>query len=126
MLRKGATRAVLLIGPYAIKVPRTYSWRTFLNGLLANMQERMFWYQMKSPLCAKVHYADPIGLVLVMERADRVLGEGLYGAKQLTPEEASRAHEFFDRCKAASLPVDPTCSNIGVFGDTLKLIDYGS
>lgn len=126
MLRKGATRVVLLIGPYAIKVPRAYSWRTFLNGLLGNMQERMFWYQLKSPLCAKVHYADPIGLVLVMERADRVLGDKLYSSQAPTPDEARKAHEFFEKCKAASLPVDPTCSNIGVFGDTLKLIDYGS
>ena len=39
----GVTRHVFLVGAVAIKVPRvTYGWKMFLEGLLANMQEREF------------------------------------------------------------------------------------
>lgn len=41
--RNGITRAVLLIGPYAIKFPRwRYGWFKYLCGLRSNMTERQF------------------------------------------------------------------------------------
>lgn len=112
----GSTRAVFLIGKYAIKLPRLYSWQTFLQGFLANMAEREF-STLNSPRAAKVLYADPIGSVLVMERAERTL-----------KNETKNTRNFFRLCKDDGLPVDPTPHNIGVFehGKCWKLIDYGN
>ena len=38
----GATRYVLIVCGYALKFPRASSWRSFLAGLLHNMNERAF------------------------------------------------------------------------------------
>ena len=110
----GATRNVWLIDKYAIKIPRARSWRTFLNGLLANLTEREF-STMRSPLLAEVKYSDPIGLVLIMERADKVL--------RYTTKNTSN---FFKRCEDEGLPTDWNPWNIGVFGRQWKLIDFGT
>ena len=45
--KAGATRTVILLGPYAIKVPiihhfHTRWWSSFLRGLIGNMQEKDF------------------------------------------------------------------------------------
>ena len=43
ILTGGVTRRVLLIGNYAVKVPRwRYGWRMFLTGLISNMAETRF------------------------------------------------------------------------------------
>lgn len=49
-LRRGITREVLLLGPVALKFPSARSWRLFLQGLLANMQEKRFSHVSKN-LC---------------------------------------------------------------------------
>ena len=53
LLRTGATRWVILIGQFAFKIPSLRSWRNFLWGLLANMQEVEFskCNEMKHKLC---------------------------------------------------------------------------
>ena len=116
---RGATRAVILVGKCAVKIPRTYSWSTFLRGLLANLQERLFWRSFKSPLLAKIYYSDPLGLVVVMERADSVFSDD-------EPVLRKSLEVFLRVCESEGLPVDPHYSNIGKFGKSWRLIDYGS
>jgi hypothetical protein len=41
--RTGVSRDVLCIGRWALKFPKLRTWRAFLIGLLANMQERDLW-----------------------------------------------------------------------------------
>lgn len=108
----GATRLVLCIGRVAIKLPRPFPWRNCLQGFLANLQEREF-SRLKHPYLARVLYSDPIGLLLVMERAD-------------TDVSPLLAYSFLDRCRKQNLPVDPVPSNVGKVNGKLKLIDYGS
>ena len=68
----GETRCVFLVGTYAIKLPRM----TNLNaGLRCNRWEREMWRKWRSKfawatLCP-VLFADPIGLFLVMPKAEQ-------------------------------------------------------
>ena len=114
-MHKGATRLVFPLFSVVIKVPRPYSVRTFLNGMPANMQERELWKAFHSPMLARVYYADILGLVLVMARADKVCSNCNRGLRT-----------FFAKCEANCLPADPRPDNIGIFKDGKKLIDYGS
>lgn len=67
-LRSGATRHVLLVGPWAVKLPRPGRWRAFLNGLLANHQEAAF-SRLQHPRLCPVLLCVPGGFLLVMRRA---------------------------------------------------------
>lgn len=111
--QQGATRFVICIGKVAIKLPRLLPWRNFLQGFLANLQEREF-NTLRNPNLAKVLYSDPIGLVVVMERAD---DEDL---------EPFLVRAFLRECQKQNLPVDYKASSVGKFGNKFKLIDYGS
>lgn len=117
---KGTTRWVWLHGKYAIKIPSMQSWKQFLQGMLANLQERCWWKSLHHPKLAKVYYCDRLGLCLVMEKADFVMCSNPH---VITQKSIS---EFFYECESAGLPVDPRPSNIGVFDGQYKLIDYGS
>jgi len=66
-LYKGATRTVLVFKQIVIKIPTFLSWRLFLNGLLANMQEKLF-SGVDDCLCPVV-YANNFGFVLMMKKA---------------------------------------------------------
>lgn len=114
-IKKGATRYVFLIGKYAIKIPCLSSWRLFLNGLLSNMQEKAFWDGLHNKFLAKIYYANFMGFILIMERADSVCSK----YDKTLPE-------FFLKCKKAYLPVDPKADNVGKFNGNKKLIDYGN
>ncbi len=82
---KGATRIVLVIGEYAIKVPNfRYCWHHFLQGLVANINETQTWRDNsgayatgKEELLCPVLWASWGGWLLVMRRAVpcRWLGE---------------------------------------------------
>lgn len=65
----GVSRAVLLVGPWAIKVPRASSWKAFLWGLLANMQEADLGSRGWPELCP-VRFTLPGGFLVIMERAE--------------------------------------------------------
>lgn len=112
-MEKGATRLVFTIGKYAIKVPRIYSWRGFLRGLLANLQERLF-RNLAPTLTAKIYYADIFGVVLIMEKAEYI------------PQHMFRdVSMFLDKCVEAGLPVDRKPGNVGLINGRYKLIDFG-
>ena len=123
---KGTTRWVFLIGNYAIKIPSLSSWKQFLNGLFANMQEREFSKMDKSSwhysLIADVHYCDPLGFLLIMERADYALSDWI-----ICTWERHIVENLFKECEKRGIPVDKKLSNVGKFaGHELKLIDYGN
>ena len=123
IVRDGVTRTVILAGRYAIKFPSTrYSWRLFLRGLLANMNERDIWRWsgvadwtgVPRNLLARVIWVCPGGWFLVMERADRILTEEEYD------------WDLFEAAKKSKPPIsDLKPDNIGIFGSNRKIIDYG-
>lgn len=69
MMKLGQSRTVFLTRSYAIKLPRTASWRSFLWGLLSNLQEADLGRRGWPELCP-VLFAAPGGILVVMPRAE--------------------------------------------------------
>jgi hypothetical protein len=135
-ISSGATRTVVVTKRLAIKFPRFYrrghpfEWSRFLQGLLANLQER-YWSRVeyaKSKLCP-IFFADPLGLIVIMPRcADVELLEPYYErrSRALCPV----AYEYWKsvylpdgRC---DLPVENMACNFGYLDDRLVSFDYGT
>lgn len=110
----GATRAVLLVGGVAVKIPRPTTWRTFLNGLLANMQEREFSRAGWPELCP-VLISIPGGWLVVMRRA-----------APLTDAEWCEIGEDWPERGEYVVPVELKRDSFGVLGGRIVAIDYGT
>ena len=75
-IKRGVTRWVILIGKYAVKLPRIHisrehwfcAWENFLRGLLGNMKENQFGTLEFDVLCPVIFYL-PGGFLTVMARA---------------------------------------------------------
>lgn len=124
-VKTGITRYVLLIGPWAIKVPRFTEFKLLLCGLLANMQERQ--WSGHHPALAKVHYANRYGFLLIMERVRPL---SVYMRKRYSDNDEFKEYLFevfkFDDIRDLLLE-DAKISNWGVSlrsGRMVK-IDYG-
>ena len=118
-LEYGATRCVLLVGTWAIKAPAMTEWRLFLLGLLANMQERLFW-QTRWPELCPVLWSIPGGWLVVMRRA-RVMTES---------EFAEFDVESFTQCGSEDgqyvVPVEPKADSFGYLDGRVVAVDYGN
>lgn len=74
---KGSTRVVLVFKHFVVKIPTFTSWKLFLNGILANLQERQF-SKLQNENLAEVIFSDPLGIVVVMERVREVNHRGMF------------------------------------------------
>lgn len=115
-IESGATRFVLLTGRLAFKIPQPTGWKSFLLGLLSNMQEREFAKTGWEELCP-IFFADPLGLLVVMPRCmplrrDFWKNEFDYNA-------------FCDRGNSF-VPVECKYSSFGRYKGKVVAIDYGS
>lgn len=116
----GATRLVFLVGRYAVKLPQLrYGWRNFLHGLLANLQEREFSRAGWPELCPVV-FALPLGLLVVMPRAE-VLDDGD------GRDDAALEAMLSDFCNRPDyvVPAELKADSFGYLGGRLVAIDYG-
>ena len=111
----GCTRHVLLVGPWAIKVPALWSWKLFLCGLLANMQERQFSACGWSELCP-VTFSIPGGWMLVMQRAT-VMTEA---------EFVNFDVKAFCERKDGVVPAEHKASSFGWLDGRVVALDYGT
>lgn len=112
----GATRTVVLVGRWAVKVPSCRGgWRNFLIGLLANMQERTFSATGWPELCPVV-FSLPGGWIVVMPRCEPV-GE-------LTDEVYQRMTKHADY-EVPAENKDDSFGWLGGEGGRLVAIDYG-
>lgn len=103
MMKKGYSRFVLLIGAYAIKLPRLASMRQFACGLLSNISETEN-YNEDQPL-APILFG--CGLVVVMRRATPV------GDELNIPDELKELTGY--DCKKSSF---------GILNGTIVAVDY--
>lgn len=111
----GATRVVWLLGNVAIKLPRPQSWKNFLLGLIANMQEREFSLAGWPELCP-VLWSVPGGWLVVMRRA-APMSEKLF---------ADFDFDAFVQKGDYYVPVEPKVENLGVLDGRVVAVDYGN
>ena len=108
----GAFRRVILLGRFAIKLPR---WRNLFYGIRCNRWEREMWRTWRpifgwQNLCP-ITFADPLGLVVVMPRA----------LQPVSFEEVVRATpDYFPDITAEAKPED-----FGRIGSQVFALDYG-
>lgn len=114
--RTGCTRIVFLVGDFAIKVPNFMDgWKLFLNGLLANMQERVFG-ETKWPKLCPVLFSIAGGWMVVMRRV-----------REMTSEEFL----VFDSKSWADagdylVPCEHKANSFGWLKGEVVCLDYGS
>lgn len=115
LIRHGSTRIVFLIGSYAIKLPDfTCEWRLFLQGLLANMQERVFWTTKWAKLCPVV-FSLPGGWLVVMQRA-----------RPMTESEFALMDEDWLNEENGVVPSEFKQNSFGWVDGRIVAIDYGN
>lgn len=117
-IARGATRLVIVVkNQFVVKFPSPYSWRHFLNGLLANLQEKEFGICNWQGFCP-VTIADPLGFGLVMPYA-----------RPLNDDEwenfSNQIERFIDR-EDYCIPVENKQSSFGMLNGEIVAIDYGS
>ena len=113
-IKYGASRTVFLTTKYAIKRPSFQSYRLFLHGLLANLQEVKFSKSKLDGLCPVIFYL-PLGLLVVMPRC-RVLTFDEFDPKKL--------EEFIDK-ENYRIPAELKPDSFGYLNGKLVAIDYG-
>lgn len=111
----GATRAVLLIGGLAFKLPRPLSWKHFLLGLIANMQEVTF-SAAKWPELCPVLWSIPGGFLVVMRRA-RPLTQDEFDAIEI-PDWLEKGDYY--------VPMEAKIENFGMLDGRVVAVDYGN
>jgi hypothetical protein len=117
-IKDGVTRRVFLIGRWAFKIPHPRSWKFFLLGLLANMQERE-WSSFSERLCP-VRWALPGGWLVVMPRAEPISDDDWALLLPILGYEAFINH---NDCR---LPVEQKRCSFGLLEGRLVAVDYGS
>lgn len=116
IVKTGVTRHVILTRRFAFKIPAFWHWRSFLWGLLANMQERDFWTA-KWPELAPVLFADPWGFLVVMPRV-RVMTDAEF--------EVFDYYVFTHRGDGSIVPAEAKSDSFGWMNGRVVAIDYGS
>lgn len=113
----GCTRWVFLVGKYAVKIPQIkYTWRHFLQGLLCNMQEVLFYSTKDERLCPILWHI-PGGWMVVMKRC-----------KPLTDTEFNNidmANTFWNNTPY-KIPVEYKIDSFGKLDGKIVAVDYGS
>lgn len=118
-VKKGATRIVVLSGGYAFKFPYPYTWRHFLTGLLANIQEYEF-STLKDDRMCPILFRIWGGWLCVMPRCEELTQDDFdkLNYRLFRPE-----HHIEGKCK---VPVENKRDSFGWLNGNIVAIDYGS
>jgi len=109
-LDKGVTRWVIIVWPkFVIKVPSLSSWKQFLQGLLANMQEEFWWKSTKDKRLCPTWFSICGGFMNIQPYCFR-------------PD----CDEMPCVSNYDGLPLDTNPNNFGQYNKQTVLFDYGS
>lgn len=117
VIKTGTTRLVIIAFNFVFKIPSPRSYKSFLLGLMCNIQEKEFSAieEMRHKVCPVLFYF-PLGLFIVMPKA-RVLIKG----------ELSRSYlQNFCENDDYIIPAEPKHDSFGYLNGNLVAIDYGS
>lgn len=120
-IKRGATRIVFIFKQFVIKIPNIQEYRLFLNGLLANLQEKEFSKMNRSDLC-HVKFCTKFGLILIMNKAEEL---DIKNIDWLIFKEQLESKYENDQMKEFILS-DSKPSNWGYINNKLVKIDYGN
>lgn len=125
-VRTGVTRDVFLVGSLAFKLPKlTYGWKCFLQGLLANMQERQFAATGWPEFCP-IRFSIPGGWLVVMSRARPLTAAELATAPIEMKPFAHGAVPWLTLDADYIIPVECKEDSFGVFEGRIVAVDYGN
>lgn len=127
IIKIGTTRTVILIRSYAIKIPKLYSWKTFLIGLLSNMQEKEFSSMKDNRICPVIFYIYG-GFLLVMPRCKSITEEEFksFNYKDFSKERNEEIYMGIITYKWCKVPVENKIDSFGWLDGRIVAIDYGS
>lgn len=117
----GCTRYVILTKKYAVKIPQfRYSWRLFLLGLLANMQEKLLWTTKDDRLCP-ILFSITGGWIIIMPRCKPINRQEFFDLdiKRFWTENIENNNEWY-------VPVENKEDSFGWHNEKIVAIDYGS
>lgn len=115
--RTGVMREVFLIGRWAVKIPKlTRGWRNFLQGLLANLQERELSARGYPQLCPVV-FSIPGGWLVVMPRVEPLSNEFAADFDMI---------QFAETEDGLSLPIEMKADSFGRLHERVVAVDYGT
>lgn len=124
-IKHGSTRTVILTKKYAIKIPYIYSWKNFLYGILANLQEIEF-----STLSSKL----PLMPILI---------KGIWGLFIIMPRASTKNLDANDRFEYIDAFIDKLNlfniedqylikniiefkpDSVGIYNNKVVALDYG-
>jgi hypothetical protein len=112
---------VILTRRWAWKIPALFdssnhwSWKSFCQGMLANMQEVLFSHTQWPELCP-VKFDLPLGLLIVMPRVEVMTTE------EFAEWDVDGFIEKEDYC----VPSEKKHNSFGWLGDRIVCIDYGN
>lgn len=115
MDRRGATRLVVLVGPYALKVPVVgHGFKAFLTGVLASLNEKTWSGASKNT--PRTVYCNCFGLILIARRCRHIRHRGLFYVALAEVVAKSDIHEdfWYSDCKP---------ENFGYIGPDLIKLD---
>lgn len=108
-VKHGTSRLVLLIGPYAVKIPHPQRWHGFLYGLIANSNEAKLGRLGEPGLCP-VLFSVRGGWLVVMPRCEP-LGKAQFEALPCAPPARGAVEHKRD--------------SFGLFRGRVVAVDYG-
>ena len=114
----GSTRYVILTKNYAIKIARIdiNYFPSFLNGLLANRTEYVFWKAYKHEKLCPVLFIFPLYLFLVMKKAETLSNK----------EWRNFKFKEFVNTEDFRIPAERKIDSFGKINGKIVAIDYGS
>ena len=115
--RKGSSRDVFIIGRWVVKIPKVYSWETFLWGLLSNIQEREF-SNLEWPELCPVIWSIPGGFLLVMPNCSIIERENF--SESIVNEIINNANK-----SGRTIPAEIKHDSWGYYKNRLVAVDYG-
>lgn len=112
----GVTREVFITTNYAFKLPKfSYGWKSFLQGLLANMQEVSFSKTNWPELCPIVFYI-PGGWLVVMKKVEPLTD---YEWENFNVVEFCNKEDYV-------VPAEYKQDSFGKLNGSIVAVDYGN